>query len=302
MAWRCLHLSRPARLSLESKNLKIDFRDGEVFRAPLEDLACVVIDSRDADLSAPLMSRLAGNATLVLGVDEKHMPSWMAMPIAGHHRQGPVIELQLGASAVFRKRLWSEIVGSKISMQAACLRTLGRISEADSLQKMARTIRSGDSTNVEARAARAYWAALFHDRRFARHDEDLPNAMLNYGYAIIRSAIARSLCASGFIPQIGIHHRNSSNAFNLADDLIEPYRPFVDSLVVRTLGNIPSETPFETNHRRAIATILELKMLIGAEVFGFLPAVDKTVLSLIDSLRTRHAPQIVFPRFSTDEG
>lgn len=297
MAWRSLHLSRPARLSLESRNLKVQFADGEVFRAPLEYLACLVVDTLEADLSTSLLGRLSENATLVMGVDQRHIPVWVSMPWAMHYRQGVVIDLQLAASVVLRKKIWTRIVRSKISMQAACLRYCSHSEAADRLERLAPMVRSGDSSNVEARAARMYWAAFFAGRDFLRHREDLPNALLNYGYAIVRAAIVRELCARGFLPQIGLHHRSSTNAFNLADDIIEPFRPIVDKLALETIGDAAFNTPFETPHRRAMATILEIKLPINGESHGLLSALEITIQGLVEALRDNQPDSLRFPSF-----
>jgi CRISPR-associated protein Cas1 len=298
MAWRGIHLTRAAYLSVENRALKISFRDdaGGLFRISLEDLAYLIIDSAQVSLSSSLLAALSESAVLVIGSNERHLPVWTSLPWAGFHRHGEVISLQLKASLPTRKQLWSHIVTTKVLMQAACLEFLGR-DGSDSLQAMASQVRSGDPGNVEARAARLYWQNLFPERTFRRHEEDLPNAMLNYGYAIVRSVIARQLCAMGFIPQIGIHHCNQTNAFNLADDLIEPYRPYVDRLVIDVLGETPSSTEFSVDFRRKMLNIMETIVQIGEASYGFLPAIEVTVMSLKTALATRDPRQLVYPVF-----
>lgn len=296
MAWRGIHLSRSAYLSVEHRALKLDFRDDEggQFRISLEDLAYLIIDSAEVSLSSTLLAQLSENAVLVVGVNDRHLPVWTSLPWTEFYRHGAVIPLQLEATAPLRKQLWGHIVSRKIWAQADCLALHGR-DGGEPLRAMVPHIRSGDPDNVEARAARHYWQRLFAGREFRRHDDDLPNAMLNYGYAILRAAIARQLCAVGFIPQIGLHHQSQTNAYNLADDLIEPYRPLVDRMVVDTLAEAEFSAPFTTAHRRQLVAIMESMVEIDGELYGMLAAVELTVASLKSALSAREARRLVFP-------
>jgi len=301
MAWRGIHLSRPAYLSTERQSMRIEFRDpeGGQFRTALEDLAYLIIDTAEVALSSTLLSRLSENGVLVVGVNDRHLPVWTALPWTEFYRHGAVLALQLESSLPVRKQLWAHIIGRKIAAQADCLDRCGRGGAAHLLALVSQ-VRSGDPDNVEARAARHYWQQLFPDRDFRRQDDDLPNAMLNYGYAIIRAALARQLCGAGFIPQIGLHHQSQTNAYNLADDLIEPYRPFVDRLVVAVLGDIPSTDPFTTEHRRSLVPIMETTVEINGEVYGLLAAIEATVASLKSSLTARDPRRLAFPTFRTE--
>lgn len=296
MAWRGIHLSRPAYLSVEHRALKLHFRDedGGQFRISLEDLAYLIIDSTEVSLSSTLLARFAENGVLVVGVNDRHLPVWTALPWTEFHRHGAVIVLQLEASVPLKKQIWTHIVARKIDAQADCL-AHHRRHGAEALRAMPPHIRSGDPDNVEARAARHYWQSLYEGRGFRRHDDDLPNAMHNYGYAILRAALARQLCAAGFIPQIGLHHQSQTNAYNLADDLIEPYRPLVDRIVVDTLANAEFSAPFTTAHRRQLVTIMESLVEIDGELFGMLAAIEMTVGSLKTALSTREAKRLAFP-------
>jgi CRISPR-associated protein Cas1 len=296
MGWRGIHLSRPAYLSVEHRALKLEFRDEEAgqFRISVEDLAYLIVDSTEVSLSATLLARLAENGVLVVGVNDKHLPVWTALPWTEFHRYGTVISLQLEASVPLKKQVWAHVVAAKINAQADCLALHGR-NGAGALRAMVSQIRSGDPDNVEARAARHYWQSLYEGRGFRRHDDDLPNAMHNYGYAILRAAIARQLCAVGFIPQIGLHHQSQTNAYNLADDLIEPYRPLVDRIVVDTLADLDFSAAFTTAHRRQLVTIMESQVEIKGEIYGMLAAIESTVASLKMTLAEREARRLVFP-------
>lgn len=297
MAWKGLHLSRPAYLHSERGSLSIEFRDDlepAKFKLPLEDLAWLVIDSPQILLNSALLSRCSVAGVMILGVDEKHLPCWTSLPWTRFHKQGEVLRLQLEATLPRKKRLWQEIVRRKLLSQAVALEALGR-QKAPHIRTLATAVRSGDPDNVEARAAQLYFRNLLPDRPFTRHSEDLPNHMLDYGYAVIRAAIARQLCATGFIPQLGLHHCGLSNAYNLADDLIEPYRPFVDVLAVRILGDRSSTDSFLIDDRRALVSILDRKVVVSEETVTLFHAVSLTVASLKNALTSEEPSQLAFP-------
>lgn len=283
MAWRGVHLSQGAHLSSENRSLKISFRDPEMqpVRLPFEDLSYLILDSSEVTLTSALLSDLSVAGVLILGVDAKHLPSWASFPWTAFYKQGPVLELQINVSGPLKKRLWAHIVRAKIKAQANTLRRLGFKGTQD-LEAMARHIRSGDPGNIEARGAKAYWQFLFPNQNFVRHRDDFPNALLNYGYALYRAALARQLCVKGFVPQLGIHHMSQSNAYNLADDLIEPLRPMVDELAVKLfLEAGKDELEFSTDHRRALAQLLSMKVFVSREQYEILGAIE----NMVDSFR-----------------
>lgn len=298
MAWRGLHLSRAANLSVEHRCLRLEFRDDTPtppVRFPLEDLSYLIIDTPEVTLSGRLLAELSAANVMVLGTDEKHLPCWTSLPWTSFYAFGHVLPLQTELSVPLRKQLWSQIVEKKILGQAALLHSRDP-DNARYITAMTDHIRSGDPDNVEARAARVYWGSLFTEKNFLRHREDLPNALLNYGYAILRSAIARCLCANGFIPFIGIHHESQTNAYNLADDLIEPYRPWVDQLALKTLGNTPFDVAMTTDHRRSMAQIMEIQPTVNGEKVSMMIAVETTVASLKQALREKDSTRLVFPQ------
>jgi len=299
MAWRGIHLSRPAYLSLENRALKLAFRDedGGTFRIALEDLSYLILDTTEVSLSGRILSALSEASVMVLGTDQRHLPTWTALPWAGYYRQGDTLNLQLGATLPLKKQLWTHIVRTKIRGQAHCLFTNG-LSGADHLDKLIQKVRSGDPDNTEARAARHYWQCLFPRREFLRHGDDLPNALLNYGYALLRAALARNLTAVGFVTQLGLHHNSLTNAYNLADDLIEGYRPLADHFALETLGDQPSDASFEPDHRRAMTRLLEANLLLGGEVHSTMNAVKSTVSSLRNAVSAKDPALLQFPTFN----
>lgn len=305
MAWKGIHLSRPAYLSLQNRNLHIQFKSNSVPSAPdrvevpLEDLDYLIIDTTEASLTAPLLAALAESSVMVLGVDRRHLPVWAAFPWAAYYRQGESLLHQLGASLPLKKQLWSIIVQKKILHQAECLSREGRPAAALLLERMSRRVLSGDSSNMEAQAARIYWPTLFPHYPFQRHANDLPNALLDYGYALIRSTLARNLCALGFVPQLGIHHCGQANAFNLADDLIEPFRPFVDYWAVKIQTGVPPETPFTREHRCQMVKLLTCQVTFENETVSLPLAIERTVQSLRQALATKNPARLCFPTFPT---
>lgn len=295
MAWRGVHLSRAARLRVEHRNLVIEFADsGTSTRLPLEDIAYLILDTPEVSLTGALMSRMSQCAIMVLGCDERHMPAWTSQPWGLHYRQAEVTQIQLDCTLPLKKRLWQRIVCEKIRAQADCLHAL-RAENADVLQALIPTVRSGDSGNVEARAAVLHFPALFPGRDFLRHADDLPNALLNYGYSLLRSGLARYLCAHGFIPSLGLFHRSMANAFNLADDLIEPYRPFVDLTAARLLGNRPSSEAITLDDRRALALLLEKPVLFHAEEMTLFASIALCVQSLRRAMVSKEPGILQFP-------
>jgi len=295
MAWRGVHLSKAARLRMERRNLVVEPADGTgELHLPIEDLAYIIIDTPEASITGALMARMSQCAVMVMGCDERHMPAWAAMPWGLHHRQAEVTAIQLGCSLPTAKRLWQRIVTAKVNAQAATLDRVG-MDGARKLRALAATVRSGDAGNIEARAASHYFHSLFPDRAFVRHAKDLPNAMLDYGYALARSGLARHLCAHGFVPSIGLHHRSLANPFNLADDLIEPYRPLVDEAVVRLLADRPTGSTLTLEDRRRMVGLLDEPVVFDGEEVTIFATFALAVQSLRQAMETRDPSLLRFP-------
>lgn len=278
MAWRGLHLTQAARLSLADRQICVKQEAGEV-RLALEDIAWIVIDTPQATLSSAMMSACMEAGIALVFTDERHTPSGLALPFHRHHRQGAIAKLQIEAKDGMKKRLWQAIVRRKILNQAASLSVLS-CDNAETLREIARHVQPGDPGNVEARAARFYWSRLFAD--FVRDDDgDLRNKLLNYGYAVVRAGVARALVASGFLPAFGLKHDGAANAFNLADDIVESFRPFVDVLAWKTVGDrADRKADLTLEDRRAMAGVLLLNGTFGNEKVSLLVAAEMTAASL----------------------
>lgn len=300
MAWRGVHVSKSAHLRVEHRNLVIEFRDEtkSSARLPLEDIAYLILDSMEITLSGALLSAMSENEIVVLGVNDRHLPAWTSFPWGLHHRQGEVTKLQIECSLPLKKRLWQHIVEKKIHAQAWALASFGLL-QADTLKSIAGTVLSGDSGNAEARAAVIYWGEFFAPRAFRRHDDDLPNALLNYGYSLIRAGLARHLCAAGFLPVLGLHHCSMNNAFNLADDLIEPYRPIVDYFVRKILSTRSSDEAFVTDDRRALTQVLEASVYLDGNEMTLFASIKLVTQSLKHAMKQRDPSLLVFPHLKT---
>lgn len=254
MAWRTVVISNPARLRIENDQLTII--QEEAVGLPLEDIAVLVLESHEVVLSAALLNRLAELDVMLLVCDARHLPSMAGVPFAGHSRLVGVQRLQLGTTLPFRKRCWQAIVKQKIANQAACLDLLERPG-GDRLREMAEAVQSGDSGNVESSAAREYFRRIFGDG-FVRGCDDPRNCALNYGYAVMRAAIARALSFHGFLPAHGIHHRSELNQFNLADDFMEPLRPVVDLCA----GGMELGAELAKEDRQRLVSMLHVDVLV----------------------------------------
>jgi CRISP-associated protein Cas1 len=231
MIGRILHFSRPYHLSLKQRQMVITNKEtGEIIKRPIEDTAVLMMEHPQLTYTHALMQELMEHNVAVVFCGVDYHPAGMVLPLCSNVLQHERFKIQMDASLPLKKQLWQQTVRAKILNQAAMLDSLGKHGQA--LRQMANDVKSGDSENHEARAARAYWSQLFLDEFRRERGGDWPNAGLNYGYAILRAATARAIVAAGLLPTLGIHHSNRYNAYCLADDLMEPYRPFIDAEVV----------------------------------------------------------------------
>lgn len=285
MAWKGLHLSRPARLALKNSQIAVSIDEEPEVRLPLEDVAWIVIDTPQCTITSALISACMAEGIAIVFTDATHTPSGLALPFHRHFKTAEAAQLQVNLGAPLKKRLWQRIVRQKILNQAAALDLFARPG-ASTLREMAKLVGSGDPENVEARAAREYWGKFWG--QFRREDGgDRRNGLLNYGYAVVRSGVARSLVAAGLIPAFGLMHASVSNAFNLADDIVEPFRPFVDALARRTAGETADqrdETETSLADRRAMAQALLENCSVSGETVNLLTACERAALSLVKAM------------------
>jgi CRISPR-associated endonuclease cas1, NMENI subtype len=242
MIKRTLYFGNPAYLSLSSRQLVIrksesqkEGAQGEnICTRAIEDIGVIVIDHPQITLTSALIAALLDNNVALITCDSHHMPTGLLLPLSGNTIQSERFQAQVSASLPLKKQLWQQTVKQKIANQSTILRQLTS-AEAGCMDKWSNDVRSGDVDNLEGRAAAYYWKNLFAQEidHFKRgREEAAPNHLLNYGYAILRAIIARALVSSGLLPTLGIHHHNRYNAYCLADDIMEPYRPYVDAHVL----------------------------------------------------------------------
>ena len=219
-------------LSLNRGFIVIKHDSEELGKVPLDDIGVLLLSAQGVSFSKNILNALAEKGCITILCGKNYAPQSMVLPLYSHYHFAKIIKNQIDASLPLKKRIWQQIVIQKIKNQALTLKLCEK-EDAELLEKIASMVKSGDSENREAYAARMYWKALF-GKDFIR-DKDLPgiNSFLNYGYAIMRSAMARAVCSSGLIPSLGIHHDNNLNQFALADDLFEIYRPMIDCIVYR---------------------------------------------------------------------
>lgn len=251
MIKRTLYFGSPAYLSMKDRQLCIRKPEDEkadnassndliVKTVPIEDVGFVILDSPRITLTNALVAELLDNNVALISCGASHIPSGLMMPLSGNTIQQERFRQQLESSLPLRKQLWQQTVAAKISNQAAVLKHVTG-QEHRNMKVWAGSVKSGDTDNLEARAAVYYWKTLFpEDYGFVRDvDGGGVNGILNYGYAILRGIIARALTGSGLLPILGIHHHNRYNAYCLADDIMEPYRPYIDKLVVDIISDNP---------------------------------------------------------------
>lgn len=230
-----------ARLRVELDRLLIERAEHGAVAIPLGEIAALVLTSPQTVLTQPVLAGLASHGAIVVACDTRRQPVCMLLPLDAHSTQSARMRAQASVSAEVKARVWKQIVQAKVNAQARILEE-ARGSDAG-LSMLARRVTRGDPSNIESQASVRYWKALFAAGPFKRNRRAADaNALLNYGYAILRAATARAICAAGLHPTLGLHHRNQYNAFCLADDLMEPYRPTVDAIVVRL---VESEGPTE---------------------------------------------------------
>lgn len=237
MLKRALFFSTPYCLSLRNGQMIIHTREAPDQRKsiPIEDIGFVVLEDQQTSITLPLLNALSDNNVAVILCGENRMPNAMLMNLDSNSTQGESYRAQIEASEPLKKGLWKQIVEAKIRNQAALLRKLKR--DGDKLKPYYMNVKSADADNREGIAAKIYWIELFGDEFYRSREGSPPNNLLNYGYTILRAAVARAIMGSGLFPALGIFHRNRYNAFPLADDLMEPYRPYVDEIVYRLYTN-----------------------------------------------------------------
>ncbi len=286
MIKKTLYFGNPAYLSLKLEQLVIKTQkqedDGESITRtiPIEDIGVVVLDHRQITITQGVMEKLLENNCAVITCDSRHLPVGLLLPLVGNTVQNERFRSQIDSSLPLRKQLWQQTIQAKIANQAAVLEYSTSRRHGNMLVWVSQ-VKSGDSDNVEARAATYYWKTIFPERPdFLRGQfEDDPNGLFNYGYAVLRAVVARSLVMSGLLPTLGIHHHNRYNAYCLADDIMEPYRPYVDRLVLDIIAEDGTLSLTQSAKLRLLS-IPVLDVEIDGHTSPLMVAVSTTTASL----------------------
>ncbi len=295
MLKRSLFFSRPYRLTTKDLQLVIKTEDGEdVKTVPIEDIGFIVLEDPRISVTQRLLHRLADNNVAVVICDEKFMPSSILLHLDTNYVQAERYANQINASEPLKKNLWQQTIKAKISNQAKVLELADK--DPGALPSLAKRVQSGDAGNFEAIAARQYWQELFGPE-FSRERYGIkPNDALNYGYAVVRAAVARALTGSGLLPAIGIFHRNKYNAFCLADDIMEPYRPFVDWLIWQMYRDMGDDLEVNTSTKLKLVELLASDTLMGGNLSPMMIAKTTTASSLVKCFEGS-SRKLVYPEF-----
>jgi CRISPR-associated protein Cas1 len=293
MIKRTLYFGNPAYLSKKNDQLIIRLPEvekndtlPETFKKeaqatiPIEDIGVVILDDQRIVITQSLIEGLLENNVALVTCNKSHHPTGLMLNLAGNQLQSAKFQAQVAATQPLVKQLWQQTIKAKITNQAQLLKRQGN--EAGNLFRWAADVRSGDPDNLEARAAAYYWKNLFPQIRDFRREREgpPPNNLLNYTYAILRAIVARNLVGSGLLPTLGIHHRNQYNHYCLADDVMEPYRPFADALVVEIIRNGEDFQELGTSVKRQLLGVATVDVLIDGERSPLMVAAQRTTASL----------------------
>ena len=294
MIKKTLYFGNPAYLSLKNAQMVIklpevenndtlpdSFKAKNTITKPIEDIGIVVLDNKQITITSGLLEALLENNSAVITCDSKGMPTGLMLPLYGNTTQNERFRAQIEASLPLKKQLWQQTIQQKIANQATVLKDTVN-AETGCMHTWVKEVRSGDPENLEGRAAAYYWKNLFgHIPGFNRERTGVPpNNLLNYGYAILRAVIARALVSSGLLPTLGIHHHNRYNAYCLADDIMEPYRPYVDKLVLEIVNRYGENVELTRDIKAELLTIPTIDVTIQGKRSPLMIAATQTTASL----------------------
>ncbi len=281
MAFKNLFIESNVRLSVKNEQLVV--LNNEEHTIPLEDINSICIDSLRTNITTYTLNKIVEHDIILYVCDEKHLPKGMLLSVNNYSRKLRNLKRQIEMPKPVLKRMWQSIVMQKIENQALVLKELEYYDSYKELKLISNKVLSGDSTNMEAVAAAIYFKTIF-GKDFSRKNADLYNSCLNYGYAIVRGMISRSLVMYGFEPALGIFHHNQLNAFNLADDIIECFRPLVDLYVLK---NVTIKDELDSDTKRVIYNLINILILIDGKSYNIQTAIENVVKSLATSFENK---------------
>jgi CRISPR-associated protein Cas1 len=290
MIKKTIYLGNPYHIRLKDAQLEFMVPEGKGIdslmtkKVPLEDLGVLILDHPQITITHPVLQQIAAFNVALVSCDANHMPASLLMPLEGHNTQQERFRAQINASEPLKKQLWQQTIKCKIYNQGKILIAIGKSEEGEYLIKLSEEVRSGDTANMEGRAAAYYWKNIFSNfiDQFTRDRiGPSPNHLLNYAYAIIRATVARALVGSGLLPTLGIHHQNKYNAYCLADDIMEPYRPYADKLIYEILQlNTGNEIELSKEIKGEILGLLGKEVILNNTRSPMMVAIQKTTSSL----------------------
>ena len=280
MLFRSIYIGNPAYLKLKDHQMKIICPETKTEKGsvPVEDLGLLMLDNFQITVSHQLIQKMMANNVVVISCDEQHMPKGQMLPIFGHTEHSERVKYQLEASEPLKKQLWKQTVESKISNQIKVLERLDNYAEP--MYDYLKNVKSGDMTNMEGIAAQHYWKYLISPDFLRGRYGDSPNHIFNFGYIVLRSIVARSIVETGLLPVLGIFHKNKYNPYCLADDLMEPYRPYVDLMVMQWLKANPDAEELTKELKAYLINVATKDTRIDNVNRPLLVAVKSTVSSL----------------------
>ncbi|WP_343702890.1 type II CRISPR-associated endonuclease Cas1 [Chitinophaga sp.] len=298
MIKRTIYFGNPAYLKTRQEQLLAELPgDEEVKQIPIEDIGLLVLDNPQITITQALLAKLLENNVALVTCDQAHHPAGLFFNLDGNTLQSQKFKAQVEASVPLKKQLWQQTVMAKISNQAMLLRS--QREDYKYLDTLAKNVKSGDAENAEAKAASYYWKKVFPDFLEFRRDREgnPPNNLLNYGYAILRAIVARGLVGSGLLPTLGIFHRNQYNAYCLADDIMEPYRPFVDKVVCDIIRANGRFLDLGLTLKKQLLSVPAMDVIIDGQKSPLMNAVQRTTSSLAKCFEGS-SRKILYPEFT----
>jgi CRISPR-associated protein Cas1 len=292
-AWRTILVSKPCRLSMKNRQLIYEPKDEAMIQVPLEDITVIVLETNQANVTTALLSHIAENNIALFTCDNYHMPNGLFTPFHQHSRLSQIAHIQVDMKLPLKKQIWQKIITQKIVNQAQLLRYFDK--DDFQVSVLETKVKSGDSENLEALAARRYWRLLFDDFTRDQKALDPRNIALNYGYAILRGAVARSLVSHGLLPTFGVFHRSELNAYNLADDMIEPLRPMVDMVVKRLEIENALDVNMGVEVKSALLNVLVMQMSLNSENVLMLNICDAMAQGFVKSMKLNDVGRLILP-------
>jgi CRISPR-associated protein Cas1 len=296
MITKTIYIGNSCYLSKTNNQMVLDFKEKEKAQLPIEDIGCLILDHPQLTISSQLQLALLENKAIIITCDQNHLPKGLSLPIYAHTTHTETLISQLEAGIPLRKNIWASLIKQKITNQGLVLEYIH--DKKNLLERYAKEVKSGDSGNVEAKAAAYYWTRIFPDLPYFLRDRagEVPNNLLNFGYAILLSLVARFLVSSGLHPARGVFHKNKYNPFCLASDVMEPYRPFIDFKVYELFERFGKEVELTKSIKSELLALHHINVNINDRYSPLEIAVQKTCASVANNFKGLDN-QLLLPRW-----